>query len=74
MLAATDGKSGAVLISNPDADDREVDLTLSGLSGKITLHQTACDCTQIITDLGKTAHFIVPAQTAVLVTIAECEN
>jgi hypothetical protein len=70
MLAATDGKTGAVLIANPDAAEREIELTLSGLSGKITMHQTAADCTQSTTALGNTTHITVPAQTAVLLTIA----
>lgn len=70
MLAATDGKTGAVLIANPDAAEREIELTLSGLSGKITMHQTAADCTQSATELGNVTHITVPAQTAVLLTIA----
>ena len=72
VLAATDGKTGAVLLSNPDAADRDVTLSLKGISGKATLHVTAADCTQITTDLGDAAsiRLTVPAQSAVLVTIA----
>ncbi len=71
MLAATDGKSGAVLISNPDAAEREIHLTLTGISGKVTMHQTLADCTQTATalDTAQQLTLIVPAQCAVLVTV-----
>ncbi|MBQ7379383.1 MAG: hypothetical protein IJW70_06835 [Clostridia bacterium] len=71
MLAATDGEQGAVLISNPDAEACEIDLTLIGLSGKLTMHVTAPDCTQNTVDLGSigSALLTVPAQSAVLLTI-----
>ena len=71
MLAATDGNRGAVLLSNPDAQEREVHLQFKGLCGKLTLHQTAPDCTQICTEIGKqdAVTLCVPAQTAVLLTV-----
>ena len=71
MLAATDGRTGAVLISNPDAEAREVTLRMNGLSGKAVLHTTVADCVQGEVTLGdaQSVRFTVPAQAAVLLTI-----
>ena len=72
MLAATDGRRGAVLLSNPDGADQTLELTLSGISGKVVMHQTAVDCTQITTELGcrEQLAVTVPAQSAVLLTVS----
>ena len=71
MLAATNGEKGAVLISNPDTAECAMDLSWTGISGTVRLHVTREDCTQVVHELGSgnRAELILPAQSAVLVTI-----
>ena len=70
-LAAADGERGAVLLSNPTAEEQEIELSMSGLSGKASLHITKADCTQDVRVLGSAdkLQVVVPAQSAVLLTI-----
>ncbi len=72
MLAATDGKQGAVLISNPAASDCTVDLSWSGLLGSVKVHSVDANCTESthVLGSGSRAEFVLPGQSAVLVTIA----
>ena len=72
MLAATDGERGAVLLANPDAQEKQIMLSWTGLAGKATLHLTMPDCAQVEQQLEgeRRVQFTLPAQSAVLVTIA----
>jgi len=71
MLAACDGKSGAVLLCNPAAKEQSVDLSWAGLSGNAKLHALDADCKQTVHALGSGSRveFVLPAESAVLVTV-----
>ena len=70
-LAATDGKTGAVLLANPDACEQSIKLCWSGLSGSAELHVTDANCNQSVHALEgqNQVTLTVPAQSAVLVLI-----
>lgn len=70
-LAATDGKCGAVLLSNPAAQEQQITLSWEGLAGKATLHLTMPDCAQAEQPLEgeRRVQFTLPAQSAVLLTV-----
>ncbi len=72
MLAATDGKEGAVLIANPAASDVTVDMSWTGVSGTVKVHQIDADCHESVHELGggNRAEFVLHAGSAVLVSIS----
>ena len=71
-LAATNGQEGALLVSNPEAAECVLDLCWTGLLGKATLHVTRADRTQVKSEIAGNGRvqITIPAQTAVLITIA----
>jgi hypothetical protein len=71
MLAAGNGKSGAVLLCNPSGKEQSVDLSWTGLPGTAKLHTLDADCKQTVHVLGSgnRVEFVLPAESAVLVTV-----